>query len=820
MLPTVSGLSGETAKNILAKNGPNALPEKPPPNDLLIFFSQLKNPLVYVLLAAGGVTFFLGHIPDTVIILAAVVLNSVLGFFQERKAGRALFALKRLLTPSANVIRDGKKQKINAVNVVVGDIVVLAQGDKIPADGKLISANRLYLDEAILTGESVSVQKKVGGEVFAGTTVISGQGVFEVTITGVNTKIGSIAEKVQEISEETPLKRQIGAFSRTLVVLILVLTVIVFGMGTLRGSPAEEMFKTAVALSVSAIPEGLLISLTVVLAIGMQRILRRKGLVRNLTSAETLGGVTTICVDKTGTLTEGSMKVVNIVGKKTELALQAVIANDLDDPLVIAAFGWGKKNSEVLPQRYPRIDSIPFSSQERFFASLNKWEGQNTLFVNGAPDSLLSWSKMSDEDKKEYLRIIQNLTREGKRVIGFARKKVDSKVKKIKSEDVKSNLDFVGIIAFSDPIRSGVSEALTQAKKAGIKVIVITGDFPNTAISVMKKIGLDVKTDQILTGTELDKLTVSGVTEKLEVITLFARTTPEQKLKIVEALKTKGEVVAMMGDGVNDAPALNKADIGIVVSTASDVSKESSDLILLDSNFSTIIAAVEEGRGIFENIRKNILYLLSDAFGEIVTVIGAIILGLPLPITAIQILWINLVSDGFPSLALTIDPKRDGVMNDGPRDSGEQVVSSWMKILISIVSISSGAAALIYFLYVFRTTGDLGEARTVAFLTLGLNSLVYVFSVKNLTTPFWKANLFNNRWLLVAVMAGFLLQSLPFSNDLTRNFFQVTKLSLGQWSIAVTLSFSMFFVVEVSKVIFRLAHRDVTISKNLKSWQA
>lgn len=804
MLPGVTGLTSTKAQELLLANGPNVLPEKSPPSNLAIFISQFKNPLVYVLVIAGAATLFLGHPSDALIILAAVLINALLGFFQESKASKALAALKKFLTPRANVVRDGRKQNIDAKELVIGDIVVLAQGDKVPADGRLIYTNRLFIEEAILTGESMPVSKNAQEEVYAGTTITSGQGFFRVTKVGTATKIGGLAEIVQAPSNDTPLKKQIVAFSNTLVVLVLTLTLIVFVIGILRGSPALEMFKTAVALAVSAIPEGLLISLTVVLALGMQRILKRRGLVRNLTSAETLGGVTTICADKTGTLTEGKMKVVSIIGDKKNLAEQAVLANDLDDPIVVAAYEWGKKNTKIDVKNHIRMDSIPFSSKERFFASLHEWEGSKMLFVNGAPESLLRWSKISASEHKEYLQIIEKLTSGGKRLIGLARKKVGKNVTKISAEDVRADLDFVGIIAFSDPPRVGVSEALRLAQSAGIKIVVITGDFSKTAVSVMQKLGLSVKKDEVITGSELERLDSKDLLGRINSVKLFARTTPEQKLKIVEVLKAKGEIVAMMGDGVNDAPALNKADIGIVVSSASDVSKESSDLILLDSNFSTVVASVEEGRGIFENIRKIILYLLSGAFAEIVTVVGAILLGLPLPVTAVQILWINLVSDGFPSLALTIDPRRSGIMNEIPRDAGERVVSSWMKLLIMIVSVSSGLVALGYFYLIYKNTGDLQLARSVAFLVLGVNSLIYVFSVRSLTVSIWEQNPFANKWLLVAAIFGFVLQSLPFWNGVTREFFQVGSLDINHWILAFVLSFFTLVLIEVFKLVFKL----------------
>lgn len=804
MLPEQQGLTTAEAEARLLKFGQNILPEKSPPSEFLIFVSQLKNPLVYVLILAGIATLFLRHFSDALIIGAAVFLNTILGFFQERRAGKALSALKKLVTPQAEVIREGKRRKIEANKIVPGDLIILSQGMKVPADGKIILGSRLFINEAILTGESQPVAKAKGEGVFMGTVVSSGRGFMEAQVTGAATQIGKIAKGIQDKPEDTPLKKQITRFSKQLLVIVAALTFFVFAIGILSGEPIVEIFKTAIALAVSAIPEGLIVSLTVVLAIGMQRILKRNGLVRTLLSAETLGGVTTICVDKTGTLTEGKMGVKDVVGDRIELAKQAILANDLDDPLVIAAFGWARGFVKDYLQEHPRLDSIPFTSKERFFASLNRWKkGKNMIFVNGAPDVLLSWSDISGSEKKEVILKIEELTKQGKRVIGFARKEVASSNKRLSLEEVKGGLSWVGLLSVSDPVRPGVTDALNKARQAGIKIIVITGDYPNTAKAVLQEMGTQIEESEVLLGEELIKLSLAELSQKVRRIKLFARTTPDQKLKIVEALRKNGEVVAMMGDGVNDAPAINNADIGIVVGDASDVARESADLVLLDSNFATIVAAVEEGRGIFDNIRKIILYLLSDAFGEILLVIGAILAGLPLPITAVQILWINLVSDGFPSLALTLDPPRKGIMLKPPRRLEERVVNGWMKVLIASVSFFSGLFALAFFAYTLKTGGDLIVARSVAFLTLGINSLFYVFSVRNLADSFWKGNALENKWLIVAVCAGFGLQAFPFITNSTREFFGVAPLHLTYWLVALGLSLLMFIMIEVSKSVFR-----------------
>lgn len=816
-------MTSAQAETQLKKFGPNILPEKPLPSDLVIFFSQLKNPLVYILVVAGFVTLLLQHTTDAVIIFIAILVNTTLGFFQERKAGRALSALKKLIHPQAKVVRGGKIAEIDTQSVVPADLVILGQGDKVPADGELVSANRLFLTEAILTGESVPIEKKKKDRVFTGTIVLSGQGKFLVEATGAETEVGKIAKSVQEPSEDTPLRKQLVSYSRSLSILVFALTIFVFLVGFVSGREALEVFTTAVALAVSAIPEGLLVALTAVLAIGMRRILKRRGLVRNLLSAETLGGVTTICVDKTGTLTQGRLQVETFDGEEKDLVEQAIIANDLDDPLVIAAWDWaleklktpaspaGRQNSklkaEELKKKYKRFDSIPFSSEERFFACLNQWnEESNVILINGAPDDLIKWTDLDKAKKESVRKKIDELTKEGKRLVGMARKYVPSSKKSLSTNDVKSGLEWVGVLAFSDPVRSGVREALEKTRSAGVSLMVITGDYPETAVSVMKRLKLEIDKKNIILGKELEKISSGVLKERLlgaAGTVLFARTTPQQKLKIVQALKDAGEVVAMTGDGVNDAPALNHADIGIVVGEATDVAKETADLVLLDSSFATIVAAIEEGRAIFDNIRKIILYLMSDAFEEILAVVGTILLGLPLPVTAAQILWINLVSDGFPDLALTVDPKSEGIMERSPRAPTEKLVAPWIKSLILIVSVTGGLVALAVFEVFYKVTANLVLSRSIAFATLGVNSLVYVFSVRTLKKPFWEENIFANKWLILAVIGGAILQLTPFLFETTRKFFNLMPLSIFQWVIVFTTSVVMFIIIEVAKYAFR-----------------
>lgn len=811
------GLSLQQAEDLLIKHGKNELPEKSPPSSLSIMISQLKSPLVYILLGAAFVTLFLHDYTDATVIGIAVFINTILGYVQEKRAGQALRALKELIHPEAKVIRDGAMQHIDVSNLVPGDLVILNQGDKVPGDGCLVHVNRLFITEALLTGESVPVSKNLEDTVCMGTVVSAGQGRFIVEKTGASTEIGKIATSLDEIDEDTPLRKQLVKFSRQLSLLVVGLTLTIFVIGLSLGVDIRVIFTTSVALAVSAIPEGLLVGLTVVLAIGMQRILSHKGLVRNLLSAETLGGVTTICVDKTGTLTQGKMQVVDVIGNEERLKMQTVLANDLDDPVVIAAYEWGSKDRNYHEEDYERLDSIPFSSENKFFASLHKYnEEQNLLLINGAPEILIERSTLLQAQKDQLYGQIEVLSGQGKRVLGFARKSVSKEMITLKIDDIDGDLMWEGMIAFSDPVRTDVADALSKTKNAGIKLVVITGDYSKTAVSIIKQIGITVSDDDIILGTELEKMSEAVLCERLFANTnvkLFARTKPEQKLKIVQALKSHGEVVAMMGDGVNDAPALTAADIGIVVGEATDVAKESADLVLLDSSFKTIVLAIEEGRGIFDNLRKMILYLMCDAFVEILLVLGAIImgstilLGLPLPITAAQILWVNLVSDGFPSLALTVDPKAMDTMSRPPRQMNEFLVAGWMKKIILIVSVVGAILAFTLFYVTWHTTQDVFLARSVAFATVGTNSLLYVFSIKGLQEPFWRIKMFNNRWLNWAVLAGIVLQLLPFTVPFLKNAFE-TKWLGNYWFWVIGAAVLMYMLIELLKWVFRPRMND------------
>lgn len=828
----MEGLSSSKASLLLKKYGPNELRSKKQISVLKIFLSQFASPLIYVLVFAGIVTFFLKDFTDTVVIFAAVFLNTALGFYQEFRAQKTLQALKNLLSPKAKVIRDGEQKIIDAREVVPGDLVVLTIGDKVPADGVLVEATDLTINEAILTGESEPVKKSQisirqpakkwqnyisnfksenfskENLVFAGTIVATGIGKMAVTKTGMETEMGKIGRVVEEVGEEkTPLQIQLGRLARVLAGVVGGITLALFVLGEIRGIPPLEMFTTSVAVAVAAIPEGLAVSLTVILALGMQRILRRKAIVRRLLAAETLGSVSVICADKTGTLTEGKLKVVKADTPDKELLLRAaVLCNDMRDPLEIAMMEWAKKisNSKYkianIKRDYPRVDEIPFSHKTKLIATLhqNKFDaGQALLFVSGAPEAVLKISNSKYKAANIWEKKFEEYGRRGYRLVGFAYKTVNSKQSTVSSQDLK-DLEWLGILVYEDPVRKGVKEALEECQKAGIKIKVITGDYLPTALSVLEKIGLDEK-KRALTGEELEKISSEELKKRIGEIVLFARTTPQQKLKIVKALRENGEVVAMMGDGVNDAPALKQADIGIVVDEASDVARETADMVLLDSNFSTIVEAIEEGRNIFENIKKVVLYLLADSFTEIILIGGSILLGLPLPVTAAQILWVNLIEDSLPAVALAFEPKQKELMNEPPRPKNAPVLDLELKVLIFGVGIILNLFLLAVFFWLNKGFLHLHYIQTVMFVALGIDTVFISFACRNLRKTVFEYNPFANKVLNFSSLMGLVLLLAAVYLPVFQKFLKTHPLGLAEWLFLLILGIISLLAIEGAK---------------------
>lgn len=773
--------------------GENILVEKKPSSDIYVAIKQFKSPLIYVLLVAAFVTFFLGDYVDTAVIGVAVLINTILGFFQERKAERSLIALKKMLTPTAKVIREGKMQTIDARSLIPGDIVLVGPGDRIPADGMIFEAVHCFVNEAILTGESSPVQKSVGGDVniFAGAVVSTGRAKFTVTAIGMNTKLGHIASTLEQTKEEeTPLQSHLAILARTLAIAVVAISLFIFLLGTVRGEDVGTMFTLAVALAVAAIPEGMVVSLTVILSVGMQRILKRQALVRRLVSAETLGSVSVLCVDKTGTLTEGRMRVVEERTIDHKMAIEtSVFVNNLENPIDLALWEWVQSQDHFDPQemneREPRLAEIPFDSTKKYMLV----ENSRGVWMKGAPEILLARCKLSEEETRGWLATIDNFAQKGLRVIGLAWQKKEAP------------LAFIGVVGVSDPIRKGVFEALQVCHQAGITVKVVTGDYRATSEAILTQLGITIKDSatEIMEGQELEDLTVEELVLRIGHIKLFCRVTPAQKLKIVDALQQASEIVAMTGDGVNDALAIKKADIGIVLANASDVAKEEADLVLLDFNFRTIVAAIEEGRVIFHNMRKVILYLLSDAFTEMFLIVASIISFVPLPLTAIQILWINILSDGFPDLALSVEPKEYDVMRDLPRPKGAAIVDVQLKTMVLVLSFSKALFAFVVFLFILSGTGNLPYAQTMAFAIVGTGSLLYVFSTRNLSRFIFKDHIAKNPFLLLAVIAGFSLQFLVIYHPWFAGIFKTYPLTTRDWGIVGACGILLLLVSELTK---------------------
>lgn len=816
-----SGLTEKQAKARLKKYGLNELPPKPPRAVLSIFIDQLKSPLIYILLFALIVTLFLKHFTDSIVISMAVFMNTIFGFIQEYKAQRALISLKEILTPRTEVTREGKVGVIEARFLVPGEIVILKPGYKVPADARLIEAKELKVNEAPLTGESNAVSKFVkalSGDtevsdqknmVFWGTSVVSGHAKAVVVATGIKSELGKIAQVLKEQKEEkTPLQRRITELGRFLTVGVGLISFLILLSGLLFGHSFVEMFTTAVALAVAAIPEGLAVSLTVILTIGMQRILKRKALVRKLVAAETLGSTTVICADKTGTITEGKMRLTHFSAADDEEAIKVlVLCNNLEGPTELAIWDWVRQTDHRDPQKIfdytKRLAELPFNSERKFMATLHPLsEGSNIVLFKGAPELLLNWCRFpSHEDRKHWFSLTERWGKNGLRLLALAKKEVPGNVDLTQFSDYH-NLSWLGLVGMEDPVREEVKGSFSLCRKAGIKVVVITGDYRLTGEVIMKKLGLEITPEQIMEGKELKEISADNLRRRVDKIVLYARVTPVDKLKIVQALQERGEVVAMTGDGINDAPALKKADIGVAVDTATDVAKETADIVLLDGNFKTIVAAVEEGRGIFDNLQKVILYLLSDSFSEVSLVLFSIILNLPLPLTASQILWINLITDGFPNLALTVDPKEKEIMREPPRNPKENLLNFEIRSLVILISFFTALTSLLIFLFFLSFYADLKLARSVVFASLGVDSLLYVFSVRSLRHPILKKDPFSNKYLLAAVGGGFALQISSLYVPFLQRLLGVVPLGIFEWVVVGVTSLLVIILIEATKFIF------------------
>ncbi|MBU0457453.1 MAG: calcium-translocating P-type ATPase, SERCA-type [Nanoarchaeota archaeon] len=862
------GLTEKEAKQRLEKDGLNEIEKRKRITPFQIFVRQFTSFIVLILLAAVGISLLLGERLDAIVISIIIILNGMFGFTQEYKAEKAIEALRKLTALKAKVIRNGKEIEIDSKELVPGDIVLLETGSKVPADARLIQIAALQVDEASLTGESVPSKKVIEplkegttvtdqeNMVFMGTIVTKGRAKAIVTNTGMNTEIGKIAEMVQEVEEKlTPLQEKLKQFGKWLGVVTIGICAIVFGAGVLKGYLAvgffetayvSEMFLAAVALAVAAIPEGLPAIVTISLALGVRRMVKRNALIRHLPAVETLGSTNIICSDKTGTLTKNEMTVreiyannslIKVTGegytpqgkfihadnkvleiKNIEFLLRiGALCNDsrlnhnkkweiFGDPtegaLLVSA---GKASFEkmALEKHFPRIDEIPFDAERKLMTTIHKIDHESVAYVKGAPDVILNKcksiyingkvNKLTEQNKKAILNINQDMANNALRVLGFAYKPLTGKYNSA-SEKIETDLIFVGLQAMIDPPREEVKEAIAKCKTAGIKTIVITGDHKLTAVAIAKELGLFKEGDKALSGEELDKLSDKKLAKIVEEIIIYARANPIHKVRILNALKKKGYIVAMTGDGVNDAPALKKADIGIAMGiTGTDVAKEASDMVLTDDNFTSIVNAVEEGRGIYDSIKKFVQYTLSSNLGEILVIFIAILIGWPLPLIAIQILWVNLLTDGLPGLALGLDPFNKDIMKNPPRKREEKLISKDVIQNILIVGVVMGIGTLFMF-YLYGV--DNNKAKSIAFTTLIMFQLfnVLTYGAKN-----FKINFKTSKFVIGAVVISILMQFLVLYTPLNVAF-KTIPLGLFDWVKIILVSGTLYIILEARKM--------------------
>lgn len=822
------GLTEGEAISRKGKYGPNELPKKKDLSKIKLFLGQFKSPLVYILLIVGVITIFLNEITDAVVILVIVLLNSLIGYFQELKASNTLKELKKVIKSQAKVIRDGYLKIIEAKDLVPGDVVKLSPGDKVPADGRIFKTSCLKINEMALTGEWIASKKfieTIKDEIsladrknmaYMGTIVENGEGMMIVTETADNTEIGKIHKLVESIEEDvTPLQKKLAKFSRISAFFILIISFIIFLEGLVTGENLIEMLITSIAIAVAAVPEGLPIAMTVILSLGMRKILKRKGLVRKLVSAETLGSASIICSDKTATLTEGNMKVVKIVADDEQLIqLSSLLCNQgfienfenkkdnwviQGNPTDKAILSYGITNiSNVrdIKEEFEVLDHLSFNNINKYLSFLYKKGGNNIIFVSGAPEKILDMSSLDKVERKRWDKELKLMTSKGLRTVAMATRKTNDQ----ELPETLSEMNFIGMLGIADPLRKDAKESIDICRKAGLNTIIITGDHKLTAKSIAEDIGIRVEEENIIEGIELDKLTDKELDKQLTDIHVYARVEPKHKIRIVEAWQRKGEIVAMTGDGINDAPALKKADIGVALGSGTEVAKDIADLVLLNNSFSIIVAAVEEGRSIIDNIRKVITYHLSDSFTEIILISSSFLLGLPLPLTALQILWINLIEDGPAGLVLAFEPKEKDVMERKPQGHDVPLLTHEMKFLIFIIGLVTDVLLLGVFVYLLKMNHySLEHIRTFIFVGLTIDSLFYIFSCKSLRRNIWQTNIFSNKYLLIAWLFGVIILLLSVYLPVFQSILNTVPLNLNDWLILSGIGLSELLAIELAK---------------------
>lgn len=814
-----SGLTQAEVLRLRQQYGENRLPAEKGTTVWTILLNQIKSPLVYIILVAAGVSLAVREYNDFTIIMAVVVIDVILGFIQEYQAQQTYTAIKGLLKPTTTVVRHGERQEVEVWELVPGDVVLLNSGEHVPADGEITESTKLAVDEAILTGESEPVNKNETDShnlVYMGTTTITGRGTMVVTKIGSSTELGQIATSLQEhVEEDTPLQARLKSFSQTLTYIVIGFTLAILITGLLMGRHFLEMLRVSIVLAIAAVPEGLLIAVTVILVLGMRKILKRHGLVKKLLAVETLGSVTVICTDKTGTLTEGRMRVARIDLTNQDRALHTmVLCNNLEGPVDIALWEYAKTNLTVSPQDLvdssERLAEELFTSETKYMittVSSNPQDGDHINYLKGAPEIVLGMCQVGDDERNRILAKVDEWACDGLRLLGLAYRQNGEL-------DDYSGYTWAGLVGMQDPIRDGVHEAVNVAQKAGIQVKMITGDYRKTAEKIARTIGLMKPEDRSLEGGELAAMSDQQLQQEVKQVAVFSRIRPQDKLRIIRALQTNGDITAMIGDGVNDAPALQRANIGVVVGSASDVAKETADLILLDSNFRTIVAAIEEGRVIFENIRKVVAYTLSNSFAEVLTIFVAMMFRWPAPLAVAQILWIHLICDGPSDIVLGFEPKEEGIMDEKPKSVKEPVLAPLGLTLIGVISIGSAIAALSLFGHFFLSHNDPVEGRSLVFASFAVNSMIYIFAYRSMRLPLFRTSpLSRNKPLVLAVIAGMLMVVIAFAFPSIRTLLGIVPLSLQQWSWIAAIALGMLMAVEIGKWVRNILVRRLQASK-------